>query len=65
MQESVQSKSVDVERIRSELTGDFAELLFNLLGHPHVKHAFHECLNRKQVRVDVFKIGNRLANAIA
>ena len=65
MQEAIEPQSIHIQRIRSQLTGQFAELLLDLLRHAHIKYPLHQGLDREQMGVDVLKIGNGLLEGIS
>ena len=60
MQQAVQPQAVHIQRVWSQLTGQFAELLFDLLRDANIKHTFHQGLDREQMGVDVLQISNGL-----
>ena len=65
MQKAVEPQTVHIQRVRSQLTGQFAELLLDFLGDAHIKHALHQGLDREEMGVDVLQIGNGLLECIA
>ena len=41
MKQAIKSQTVDIQWIRSQFTGQFAELLLNFLRYTHIKYTFH------------------------
>ena len=64
MKQTIEPQTVHIQRIRSQLTCQFAELLLDFLRDAHVKHPFHQRLNREQMSVDVLQIGYGLLDGI-
>ena len=54
MEKPVEPQPIHIQRIGSELTGQFLELLLNCFWNAHVKDALHQHLNREEVRIDGF-----------
>ena len=64
MQEPIQAQTIGIEGIGSQFAGHFPEGLLHLFGHPHIKDALHQGLNREQVGVDIFQIAHGLLNRV-
>ena len=64
MQQAIEPQTVHIQWIRSQLTGQLAELLLNFFGNAHIKDPFHQGLNREQMGVDVLQISDGLLETI-
>ena len=64
MQQAVEPQTVHIQWIRSQLPGQFAELLLDFLRDTHIKDPFHQGFDREQMGIDVLKIGNGLLDGI-
>ena len=64
MQQTVEPQPIHIQWVGSQLTGQFAEFLLDFFRDAHVKHPFHQRLNREQMSVDVLQICNGLLEGI-
>ena len=64
MQQTVQSETIHIQRVRGKLTSQLSEFLFDLLWYAHIKHALHQGLNGEQMSIDVLQISDGLLNGV-
>ena len=64
MQQAIEPQTVHIQRVRSQLTGQFAELMLDFFRDAHIKNPFHQRLDREQMGIDVLQIGNGLLDGI-
>ena len=65
MQQTIEPQTVHIQRIGSQLTGQFSELLLDFFRYAHIEHPFHQGLDREQMGIDVLQISNGLLEGIA
>ena len=64
MQQAIQTKAISIERIGGKLTGQVPEFLFSVVWYAHIKAAFHQRFDGKQMGIDIFQISHRLMDRI-
>ena len=64
MQQSVQTQTIDIEGIGSQLTREFTEFPFDLLWNPHVENPLHQRFDGEQVGIDVLQIRHGLVKRV-
>ena len=65
MQQAIKPEPIDIERIRSKLTCELMKFLLHSFWYTHIKYAFHQYLDGKQVGVDALQIAECLSQAVS